>query len=111
MRAVLCKEWGEPSSLVLEEVETPAPDAGEVRVSVRAAGVNFPDNPMISGSYQYKPPFPFNPGFEVSGTIPKSARASKICNPATGLWPRSRTAATLSRSSSPGRAPCRYWRG
>ncbi|MDP8952265.1 MAG: NADPH:quinone oxidoreductase family protein [Actinomycetota bacterium] len=69
MRAVLCKEWGDPSTLALEEVESPSPIAGEVRVAVRAAGVNFADNLIISGQYQFKPSFPFSPGFEVSGVV------------------------------------------
>lgn len=69
MRAVLCREWGEPSTLAIEEVERPAPDAGEVRISVRASGVNFADALMVAGKYQFKPPFPFSPGFEVSGVV------------------------------------------
>ncbi len=69
MRAMLCKEWGDPSTLALEEAESPSPSTGEVRVMVRAAGVNFADNLMIAGQYQFKPPFPFSPGFEVSGVI------------------------------------------
>ena len=69
MRAVLCREWGDPSSLTVEEVEGKAPAAGEVRVSVRAAGINFADNLMVAGRYQFKPPFPFSPGFEASGVV------------------------------------------
>ena len=69
MRAMLCRGWGDPSVLVAEEVAGPAPEAGEVRVSVRAAGVNFADNLMVAGRYQFKPPFPFSPGFEASGVV------------------------------------------
>src|SRR5215207_3543324 len=69
MRAMLCKEWGDPSTLAFEEVESPSPTAGEVRVAVRASGVNFADVLMIAGQYQFKPPFPFSPGFEVSGMV------------------------------------------
>ena len=69
MKAVLCKGWGDPSTLVFEEVESPSLVAGEVRISVRAAGVNFADNLMIAGQYQFKPAFPFSPGFEVSGVV------------------------------------------
>ena len=69
MRAVLCRGWGDPSVLVVEEVESRAPEAGEVRVSVRAAGINFADNLMVAGRYQFKPPFPFSPGFEASGVV------------------------------------------
>jgi NADPH2:quinone reductase len=66
---MLCKEWGDPSTLVFEDVESPSPAAGEVRVAVRASGVNFADVLMIGGRYQFKPPFPFSPGFEVSGVV------------------------------------------
>ena len=69
MRAMLCRGWGEPSVLAVEEVEGKAPAAGEVRISVRAAGVNFADNLMVAGRYQFKPPFPFSPGFEASGVV------------------------------------------
>jgi NADPH2:quinone reductase len=69
MRAVLCKAYGPPSSLVLEDVPTPEPAPHQVLVSVHAAGVNFPDTLIIQGKYQLKPAFPFAPGSEVAGTV------------------------------------------
>jgi len=69
MRAVLCKAYGPPESLVVDEVSSPEPGRGEVRVSVHAAGLNFPDTLMIAGTYQFKPPFPFSPGMECAGVI------------------------------------------
>lgn len=66
---MLCRGWGDPSTLAVEEVEQPVPHAGEVRVSVRAAGVNFADALMVAGRYQFKPPFPCSPGFEVSDVV------------------------------------------
>lgn len=69
LRAVLCRGWGDPPVLAVEEVEGKAPGMGEVRVSVRAAGINFADNLMVAGRYQFKPPFPFSPGFEASGVV------------------------------------------
>jgi NADPH2:quinone reductase len=69
MRAMLCTEWGDPSILAFEEVEPSSLSVGEVRVAVRASGVNFADVLMIAGEYQFKPPFPFSPGFEVSGVV------------------------------------------
>lgn len=69
MRAVLCKEYGPPESLVVEEVEPPALHDGGVRIRVHAAGVNFPDVLMIRGEYQFKPEFPFSPGSEVAGEV------------------------------------------
>ena len=73
MKAVLCKDWGEPASLVIEDVESHAVQSGEVRVLVNAAGANFADALLIAGKYQARPPFPFSPGFEVSGVIGECA--------------------------------------
>lgn len=73
MRAVLCRAWGEPSTLEIEEVERPVPGPDEIRISVRASGVNFADALMVAGKYQFKPPFPFSPGFEVSGVVAETA--------------------------------------
>jgi NADPH2:quinone reductase len=69
MRAVLCRAFGPPENLVVEEVDAPALLPGTVRVAVHAAGVNFGDTLMIEGKYQEKPPFPFIPGFEIAGTV------------------------------------------
>ncbi len=69
MRAILCKAYGPPNSLVLEDVPVPQPTPKEVIVGVKACGVNFPDTLIIQGKYQFKPPFPFSPGSEVAGTI------------------------------------------
>ena len=69
MKAVLCKAYGPPDSLVLEDVPAPEPGPGQVVVGVKACGVNFPDTLMIQGKYQHKPEFPFSPGGEVAGTV------------------------------------------
>ncbi len=69
MRAVLCKEFGPPESLMLEEVAAPVPEDGQVLVDVRACGVNFPDLLLIADKYQFKPPLPFSPGGEVAGVV------------------------------------------
>lgn len=69
MKAVLCKQYGPPDSLVLEEVPSPKPDAGQVLISVKAAGVNFPDVLIIQNKYQFRPPLPFSPGGEVAGIV------------------------------------------
>ena len=66
---MLCKEIGDPSGLVLGEVDAPEPGEGQVRVAVHAAGVNFPDLLMVTGQYQVKPPFPFSPGIESAGEV------------------------------------------
>lgn len=69
MKAVLCKAYGEPSDLVVEQIPSLSPAEGQVRIGVRACGVNFPDTLMIKGQYQAKPPFPFSPGLEVAGEV------------------------------------------
>jgi NADPH:quinone reductase len=69
MRALLCRQWGLPEQLVVEEIAAREPKPGEVRIRVRAAGVNFPDALMVQGKYQLQPPFPFSPGAEVAGDV------------------------------------------
>lgn len=69
MKAVLCKSFGAPDQLMVEDLESPPVKRGEVKIRVRACSVNFPDALMIQGLYQLKPPFPFSPGLEVAGDI------------------------------------------
>jgi NADPH:quinone reductase len=69
MKAVLCKQFGPPDSLVLESLESPRAGPGEVVVSVKAASVNFPDVLIIQNKYQFKPPLPFSPGSELAGVV------------------------------------------
>ncbi len=69
MKAVLCKAFGPPESLAIEEVEPLKPGKGQVVISVKACGVNFPDTLIIQGKYQSKPSFPFIPGSEVAGIV------------------------------------------
>ena len=69
MRAVLCKELGLPEKLVVEEVASPTAGKGQVVLSVKACGVNFPDTLIIQGKYQFKPELPFSPGGEVAGVV------------------------------------------
>jgi NADPH2:quinone reductase len=69
MRAVRIHELTGPSALRVDEVPTPPVAAGQVRIDVRAAGVNFPDILQTRGQYQFKPATPFSPGGEVSGVI------------------------------------------
>jgi NADPH:quinone reductase len=69
MKAVLCKAYGPPESLVIEEVEPLKPGPRQVDVAVKACGVNFPDTLIIQGKYQFKPEMPFSPGGEVAGVV------------------------------------------
>ena len=69
MKAVLCKKLGPPEDLVVEDIPSLVPNAGQVVVAVKAAGVNFPDTLIIQGKYQFKPEPPFSPGGEVAGVV------------------------------------------
>ena len=69
MKAVLCRAWGPPESLRLEECAPLNAEPGKVVVSVEAAAVNFPDTLIIQNKYQHKPPLPFSPGSEVAGVV------------------------------------------
>ncbi len=69
MKAVLCKNWGPPDALVVEELPSPKPGRGQLLVSVKASGVNFPDLLIIQNKYQFKPELPFSPGGEIAGVV------------------------------------------
>lgn len=69
MKAIQCKTYGPPSSLVLEEVDNLKPKAKEVLVEVKTCGLNFPDTLIIQGLYQFKPELPFTPGSDVAGIV------------------------------------------
>src|SRR5262249_18026217 len=72
MKAVLCKAWGPPETLVVEDRPSPAPGKGQVLVGVHAAGVNFPDLLIIQNKYQVRPPLPFSPGNEIAGVVKRA---------------------------------------
>ena len=68
-KAVVCRELGPPERLRLETFAAAALAPGQVRVAIRAAGINFPDILMAAGEYQLKPPLPFTPGVEAAGDV------------------------------------------
>ncbi len=69
MKTMLCKEFGPPESMVLEDVPSPTAGPGQIVVDVKACGVNFPDVLIIQDKYQFKPSLPFAPGGEISGVV------------------------------------------
>ena len=69
MRAVVCKEFGPPENLIVEDVEDPSPGEGEVAVDVRAVAITFPETLIIEDRYQFKATPPFIPGGEVAGVV------------------------------------------
>src|ERR671928_653297 len=81
MKAVLCKQYGPPDSLVIEELPSPKPAAGEVVISVKAASLNFPDVLIIQNKYQFKPPLPFSPGSELAGVVKEAGEGVSAFKP------------------------------
>ncbi len=69
MKALLCESFGSSEQLLLKDIDTPVVNDNQVLIAVKACGVNFPDNLIIEGKYQFKPELPFAPGGEVSGII------------------------------------------
>jgi NADPH2:quinone reductase len=82
MKAVLCVEHGGPEKLVVADIALPEPGRGQVRISVKAVGVNFPDTLIIQNLYQFKPALPFSPGGECAGIV--SAIGEGITDVAVG---------------------------
>ncbi|MBX7100535.1 MAG: NADPH:quinone oxidoreductase family protein [Myxococcaceae bacterium] len=89
MRAVRVHELVGPRGLRVDELPVPVPGPGEVRVTVKAAGVNFPEVLLSYGRYQFKPPPPFIPGGEASGVV------SAVGDGVTSLAVGDRVAGTL----------------
>ncbi|MDG1025563.1 MAG: NADPH:quinone oxidoreductase family protein [Gammaproteobacteria bacterium] len=69
MKAIVCKSYGPPENLVLEDIDDPVASENETIVKVYSASLNFPDGLQIQGKYQFQPPMPFTPGSEVGGII------------------------------------------
>src|ERR1700753_3160311 len=72
-RRVVCRALGPPEQLRLENFPPPPLGEGQVRVAIRAAGINFPDILMAAGEYQLKPDLPFTPGVESAGDVTEIA--------------------------------------
>ncbi len=69
VRSVVCRELGEPELLEVTDRD-PAPcGPGQVRIRVRAAGLNYVDALFVRGGYQIQPPLPFVPGSELAGEV------------------------------------------
>jgi NADPH2:quinone reductase len=73
MRAAVCRRYGAPDVVGVEDIDAPSLGAGQVRVGVAAAAVNFPDVLIVADSYQVSAPTPFVPGSEFAGTVTEVA--------------------------------------
>ena len=69
MKAIRTHQTGGPETLTLDEINAPAPGAGEVLIAVKACAINYPDGLMIRDMYQFRPERPFSPGGEIAGVI------------------------------------------
>ncbi|MGZ5780863.1 MAG: NADPH:quinone oxidoreductase family protein, partial [Burkholderiaceae bacterium] len=69
MKAIVCKAWGLPETLSVEDLPDIVATPGEIVVDIQAAGVNFPDVLIIQNKYQFKPALPFTPGSEFAGIV------------------------------------------
>jgi len=76
-KAVVCRELGPPERLRLETFASAVLKPGEMRVAIRAAGINFPDILMAAGEYQLKPELPFTPGMEAAGEVIEVDKAAE----------------------------------
>lgn len=80
MKAIVCKKFAPVSELVWEEVADPVAGPGEIVVNVKAAGLNYPDNLIVQGLYQFQPERPFSPGHEGSGVVSSVGADVKMHN-------------------------------
>lgn len=72
MHHIVIRKPGGYDRLLIEEVPTPAPKAGEVRIAVRAIGINYADCMVRMGLYKSARElvgYPITPGFEVAGVV------------------------------------------
>lgn len=69
MKAIVCHELSGPAALRIEDFPEPRPAYGQLRLRIRACGVNFADSLITRGQYQVQPTPPFSPGFEVAGEV------------------------------------------
>jgi NADPH:quinone reductase len=69
MHAWLCETLDGVDAMRWQELPTPEPKAGEVRIAIKAASLNFPDLLIVQGKYQFKPALPFVPGAEFAGHV------------------------------------------
>src|SRR6266403_1812615 len=89
MKALLSRRCGGPENLVMADVPEPEPAAGQVRIAVRACGINYPDVLMIEDKYQFRPERPFSPGVEISGVI------DSVAEDVAGFEPGQRVMASI----------------
>jgi NADPH2:quinone reductase len=78
VRAAICREYGPPEVVRVEEIPPPALQPGHVRVRVEAAAVNFPDVLLVAKQYQVTVPVPFVPGSEFAGVVVETGNGVEL---------------------------------
>ncbi len=81
MRAVVCEDWCDYDELTVGTAPVPDIAPGGVRIGIEYAGVSFATTLVVAGKYQRKPPLPFIPGTEVSGTVLECGDGVTRCKP------------------------------
>jgi NADPH2:quinone reductase len=76
-RAIVCEALGPPERLTLRSLARVPLAPGQVRVAIKAAGINFPDVLMVQGRYQHRPELPFVPGIEAAGIVAEVAAGTR----------------------------------
>lgn len=89
MKAAMCRQFGGPEVIAIEDIDEPEAGEGEVLLRVEAAALNFFDTLMIRNKYQFKPPMPFSPAAEVAGVVEAAGPG------ATGVKPGDRVLANV----------------
>ena len=69
MKTIQTDALGSLDGLRVVDVDVPVTGDDAVRIRVSAAGLNYVDALMVEGRYQIKPPVPYRPGSEVTGTV------------------------------------------
>lgn len=73
VRAAVCRAYGPPEVVEIDDLPAPPIGAGQVRVRIDAAAVNFPDVLLVANEYQMTVPTPFVPGSEFAGVVTEVA--------------------------------------
>lgn len=69
MRAAVCGTYGPPEVVTIENLPSPPLEAGQIRIRIESAAVNFSDVLLIANKYQVSVPPPFTPGSEFAGVV------------------------------------------
>jgi NADPH2:quinone reductase len=86
MKAIRVHEFGGPEVLRLEEVGNPTPGPKQMVVRIHAAGVNPVESYIRSGTYPFKPAFPYTPGADGAGTVESVGKETMRCAPGDRVY-------------------------